>query len=329
MGIACDRVTVEFSSGAYQVRALDGVNMQVDTGQLALLLGTSGSGKTTLLSVLAAILRPTAGTVLVDGFDVTGARGAALASYRQRRVGIVFQAYNLIPSLNATENVQVPLRAAGLGSRLARDRANRLLDEFGLAERREHLPSDLSGGQQQRVALARALALDPPLLLADEPTAHLDYLQIEGLVKLLREIADQGRTVIVSTHDERLTPLADHVQNLTPAGYDEVSLAKEITLADGDVVFRQGDAGELVYVIERGVIEIVRALADGREELVARLESGRYFGELGPMLKMTRTATARAVGPTVVLGLSGPEFRQRLRREKMTELTALAGGEAS
>src|SRR5207244_5530044 len=122
----------------------------------------------------------------------------------------------------------------------------------------------------------------------------LDYLQIEGLVKLLRQIADDGRTVIVSTHDERLTPLADHVQNMTPAGYDEVTLVKEVSLAAGEVLFRQGDTGELVYVIEKGEIEIVRTLADGREEIVTRLARGSYFGELGPMLKMARTATARA-----------------------------------
>jgi putative ABC transport system ATP-binding protein len=322
VSVICSSVTVEYTGGPYSVRAIEDLDMEVASGELALLLGTSGSGKTTLLSVLAAILRPTAGTVHVDDFELTRARGPALADYRRRKVGIVFQAYNLIPSLNAAENVQVPLRAAGFSGRESRARAEGLLAQFGLTERRDHRPADLSGGQQQRVALARALVLDPPLLLADEPTAHLDYVQIEGLVKLLRQIADEGRTVIVSTHDERLTPLADHVQNLTPAGYEEVSLAREVTLEAGEILFAQGEQGELVYVIEQGEIEIVRTLADGGEELVTRLGPGSYFGELGPMLKMPRTATARAREASLVLGLSGPEFRQRLRAEKMS---ALAG----
>jgi putative ABC transport system ATP-binding protein len=322
--LVCDGVTVEYRGGSYAVRAIDNVNMRVDAGELALLLGTSGSGKTTLLSVLAAILRPTTGVVRVDDFNVTAARGKALADYRRRKVGIVFQAYNLIPSLTASENVQIPLRAAGFGARPARTRADRLLADFGLSDRRAHRPAGLSGGQRQRVALARALALDPPVVLADEPTAHLDYMQIEGLVKLLRQIADDGRTVIVSTHDERLTPLADHVQNLTPAGADEVSLARELKLDAGEVVFCQGEPGELVYTIERGEIEIVREHPDGQDELVARLGPGSYFGELGPMLKMPRTATASAACASVVLGLSGPEFRQRLRVEKVAELEEAA-----
>jgi putative ABC transport system ATP-binding protein len=326
MGVICSDLTVEYSGAGYVVRPIDDLSMEVAKGELGLLLGTSGSGKTTLLSVLAAILRPSAGTVLVDDLEITRLRGQTLTDYRQRTVGIVFQAFNLIPSLNAVENVQVPLLAAGLGARAARARADQLLADLGLAERRARRPGELSGGQQQRVALARALALDPPVLLADEPTAHLDYLQVERLVKLLRRIADEGRTVIVSTHDERLTPLADHVQTMAPPGADEVSLAKEVRLAEGEILFRQGDVGELVYLVEDGEIEIVRTLENGREEIVTRLAHGSYFGELGPMLKMPRTATARAIVPSLVRGLSGPEFRQRMRAEKMSAFTAANAG---
>jgi putative ABC transport system ATP-binding protein len=319
VGVVCSELTVVYR-GPRAVRPIDGLDMQVDNGDLALLLGTSGSGKTTLLSVLAGILRPSAGSVRVEEIEITGVHGQALADYRQRTVGIVFQAYNLIPSLTAEENVQIPLRAAGRGARAARTRARELLAQFGLAERNRHRPRDLSGGQQQRVGGARGRARAPPGRGADEPTAHLDYVQVEALMKLLRAIADDGRTVIVSTHDERLTPLADHVQNMTPAGYDEVSLAKAVKLAAGEVLFRQGDSGELVYVIELGEIEIVRELGGGRKERVVELGPGSYFGELGPMLKMPRTATARAATSAVVLGLSGPEFRQRLRAEKMSGL---------
>lgn len=140
-------------------------------------------------------------------------------------------AADLIPSLRAIENVALPMLAAGFGAAAARRRADALLSQFGLDERRDHRPGDLSGGQQQRVAIARALALDPPVLLADEPTAHLDYVQVESLVKLLRGIAAQGRTVIVSTHDERLTPIADRMIEMAPAGSDSVSLARVVELA--------------------------------------------------------------------------------------------------
>ena len=181
---------------------------------MSVLLGASGCGKTTLLSVLAAILRPLRGSVRLNGTEVTQLTGRTLNDYRRRRVGIVFQAFNLIPSLTAAENVQVPLRAEGLSARVARRRAVEMLREVGLAERQSHRPGKLSGGEQQRVAIARALALDPPLLLADEPTAHLDHVQVDGVLRLLREIADAGRMVVVATHDERLVPLADSVVQL-------------------------------------------------------------------------------------------------------------------
>jgi putative ABC transport system ATP-binding protein len=306
-------LTVEYSAGGYPVRPIDGMDMDVGDGELGLLLGASGCGKTTLLSVLAAILTPSAGTVHVGDREITALHGRPLADYRQRTVGIVFQAFNLIPSLNAVENVQVPLRAAGLGARAATARAEQLLAEFGLAERLTHRPGDLSGGQQQRVALARALALDPPLLLADEPTAHLDSAQVEEVVRLLRRIADEGRTVIVATHDERLTPLADRVHDMTPAGADALHLTKDVHLAEGEVLFRQGDEGELAYVVEEGEIEIVRELEDGREELVKRFTPGQYFGELAPILRTPRSATARASSTSRVAGLSGPELRLRMK----------------
>ena len=214
MSLMCSDLVVEYSGGGYVVRPIDGLTIDVQAGELAVLLGASGCGKTTLLSVLAAILRPQRGSVRLNGIEVTQLGGRTLTDYRRRRVGIVFQAFNLIPSLTAAENVQVPLRAEGIGARAARRRAAELLAEVGLAERQSHRPGTLSGGEQQRVAIARALALDPPLLLADEPTAHLDHVQVGGVLRLLREIADAGRMVVVATHDERLVPLADGVVQL-------------------------------------------------------------------------------------------------------------------
>jgi putative ABC transport system ATP-binding protein len=163
-------LTVEYDSAGYLVRPIDRFDLRVESGELVLLLGASGSGKTTLLSALAAILRPTTGTIRVGEVEVTALRGAALTEYRRHRVGVVFQTFNLVPSLSARDNVQAPLWAARMPARQARARAEELLDRVGLGERLDHRPGDLSGGQQQRVAIARALAHDPPLIRADEPT---------------------------------------------------------------------------------------------------------------------------------------------------------------
>jgi putative ABC transport system ATP-binding protein len=209
MMVECRDLAVEYTCGAQAVRPIDGLSLEVSSGELVLLMGPSGCGKTSLLSMLAGILRPLRGSIAVDGLDVTRLVGNALTDYRRRRVGVVFQAFNLIASLTAAENVEVPMRAVGLGGRRSRKRARELLDQMGLADRHSHRPGALSGGQQQRVAIARALALDPPLLLADEPTAHLDRGQVGRVARRLREIADDGRVVVVGTHDDRILPLAD------------------------------------------------------------------------------------------------------------------------
>jgi putative ABC transport system ATP-binding protein len=234
------------------VRPIDGLELQVPSGELVLLLGASGSGKTTLLSVLAGILTPTAGTIRFGDVEVTGLRGAALTDYRRHTVGIVFQSFNLVPSLTALENVQAPLWAAKVNPEPTRARARQLIEQVGLTDRAGHRPGDLSGGQQQRVAIARALAHDPPLLLADEPTAHLDYIQVESILRVSRELASPGRVVIVATHDERLLPLADRVVEMTPHAPSDAQVVKQLVLEAGQTVFEQGDRSDLVYVIEEG-----------------------------------------------------------------------------
>jgi putative ABC transport system ATP-binding protein len=176
-----------------------------------------------------------------------------------------------------------------------------------------HRPGKLSGGQQQRVAIARALALDPPLIVADEPTASLDYVQVDGVIRLLRELAAPGRVVVIATHDERLLPLADRVVELTPRPTNESRPPDRVELAAGQVLFRQGDAGDLVYEVDAGRIEIVQELSDGGETVLAVIEPESYFGELAPMFGLRRSATARAVadGPAVVTGYTLRDFRAR------------------
>jgi putative ABC transport system ATP-binding protein len=311
--LTCRGIVVEYRSGDYLVRPVDGLDFEVAGGELALLLGASGCGKTTLLSVLAAILRPAGGSAKLDATEITTLTGRSLTEYRRHKVGIVFQSFNLIPSLTASENVQVPLRAAGRSARAARERANALLDQTGLADRRSHRPDDLSGGQKQRVAIARALALDPPLLLADEPTAHLDYIQVESVLELLRSLAESGRIVVVSTHDDRMIPLADRVVPMSPRTLAREDETTPVELAAGQFLFRQGDPGDLIYTVEHGQVEIVRERADGVEEVLARVSSGDYFGELAPIFGTRRSAGARAVSAARVVGLSPSAFRRRTR----------------
>jgi putative ABC transport system ATP-binding protein len=303
-------LTMEYASGGYKVRPIDSLDLDVSTGELVLLLGASGCGKTTLLSMLARLLTPTSGTITFGDIDVTGLSGQALVDYRRKTVGIVFQAFNLIPSLTARENVQIAAQSGKVAKRDARARAEALLEQVGLEERMNHRPADLSGGQQQRVAIARALAHDPPLVLADEPTAHLDYIQVDGVLRLLRDLAQPGRVVVVATHDERLLPLADRVVELTPHAAGEAHAPERVELAPGEVLFEQGDPGDLVYVVESGEVEIFRRRSDGTDERVTEIEPGGYFGELAPMFGLRRSAGARALAsPVVLTGYNLRDFR--------------------
>jgi putative ABC transport system ATP-binding protein len=205
----------------------------------------------------------------------------------------------------------VPLRGAGVARRTAKERALTLLERVDLSDRLTHRPGDMSGGQQQRVAIARALAHNPPVLLADEPTAHLDYIQVEGVLKLIRELADDGRLIVVATHDERLIPLADRVVSLTPRAEPTAREPVRVELEPGDTLFRQGDPGDLVYVVEDGEIEIFRTRDNGSEDAVAFVAPGSYFGEIAPMFGLQRSASARASRRTVVTGYGLRDFRDR------------------
>jgi putative ABC transport system ATP-binding protein len=305
-------LVVEYSSGGYAVRPINGMSLDVSSGSLVILLGPSGCGKTTLLSCLGGILRPKSGSIAFGGVDITALDGSALAKYRRDEVGIVFQAFNLVPSLTALENVIVPLRAAGRSRTSARQRAEELLTQVGLADRLKHRPGDLSGGQQQRVAVARAIALDPPLILADEPTAHLDFIQVEEVLRLIRSLAQGERVVVVATHDSRMLPLADRVVELVPMLSSTNRPPETVHLTAGEVLFEQSTMGELIYVVSAGEFDILRELADGGEELVKVAGPGDYFGEIGVLFNLPRSATVRARTDATAVGYTAQAFRERL-----------------
>lgn len=305
-------LVVEYASGQEKVRPINELSLDIAEGSLAILLGPSGCGKTTLLSCIGGILKPTAGRIEFGDVDLTTLDQKALSEYRRDTVGIVFQAFNLVPSLNAIENVMVPMRAAGISRAASRKRAEELLDRVGLAARMHHRPGDMSGGQQQRVAVARAIALDPPLLIADEPTAHLDYIQVEGVLRLIRELAAGERVVVVATHDTRMLPLADRVVELVPHMSATNHEPETIELAAGEVLFEQGTMGDSIYIVSEGEVELVRELPSGAEELVKLATAGDYFGEMGPLFALPRSANARARTDATVVSYTVQAFRERL-----------------
>jgi len=315
-----DDLTVEFSKGDYTVRPLDHMSATIKAGTLALLLGPSGCGKTTLLSCLAAILKPTSGSITYGGTEITSLSPKGLTNHRRHGVGVVFQAFNLIPSLNSIENVAAPMRSAGVKPRIAKDKSVALLEEVGLGDRLTHKPGSLSGGQQQRVAIARALALDPPLVLADEPTAHLDYIQVEGVLRIIRGLTDGGRVVVVSTHDDRMLALADQIIEMRPNFLPHVDMGPSaVSLRAGEHLFRQGDPSDLIYIIDSGEVDVVRNTGDG-DILLATLGPGDHLGEMGPLFGLHRSASVRATTDSVLVGYTAKSFRDLVGADRLPAL---------
>ena len=200
--VRTDRLTRRYVMGETVLSALDGVTLSFEPGEVAAIVGRSGSGKSTLLQLLGGLDRPTSGEIFVRGKRLAESSEDELALYRRQDVGFIFQFFNLVPTLTALQNVELPLVLAGVAKPERRRRSAELLERVGLGGRREHRPNQLSGGEQQRVAIARALIHDPPLLLADEPTGNLDSKTASEILDLLKTL--EGRTILVVTHDRAL-----------------------------------------------------------------------------------------------------------------------------
>ena len=211
--IELDGVTKIYNSGPVKVRALGPVDLVVEEGDLVAIMGPSGSGKSTMMNILGCLDVPSSGRYSLDGIDVSKLRDNKLADIRNTRIGFVFQSFNLIPRTSAVRNVELPLVYAGVGGN-RRKRALAALERVGLGERAGHLPNELSGGQQQRVAVARALVTDPAMILADEPTGNLDTASTVEVMKLLVELNDAGRTVVLITHEPEVAEFAKRVIEL-------------------------------------------------------------------------------------------------------------------
>ena len=214
-------ITKTIDTGTHRVEILRGVDLELPAGQFVAIMGASGSGKSTLLGLLAGLDTPTSGKVIIDGVDITGLNEDALALVRGRKIGFVFQSYQLIPTLTAEENVLLPFELSGGDVASGMTRARELLTSVGLADRMDHYPVQLSGGEQQRVALARAFMCKPPILMADEPTGNLDGVNGAHVLDLLISLNQrEGTTLVLVTHDRALASRADRI----------------VTLSDGQVV---------------------------------------------------------------------------------------------
>ncbi len=214
--LAASGLVRDYPVGDSVVHALRGIDLAVERGMLVVVQGRSGSGKTTLLNILGGLDRPTRGSVLLDGEELTRLPESTLVRLRRTRIAFIFQSFGLIPILSAAENIEVPMRLVGRDPRERAERARLLLDLVGIADRARHRPHELSGGQQQRVAIARALANSPELLLADEPTGQLDSQTGRGIMRLMRDLVDAHRvTALVASHDPIVLEAADRILQLS------------------------------------------------------------------------------------------------------------------
>ena len=213
--IGVHEVSKVFELGQIRVHALRGVSLRIDTGDFVAIMGSSGSGKSTLMNILGCLDAPTSGRYLIDGVDVRHRDEDDLADLRNRKIGFVFQSFNLVPRTTAIANVELPLAYAGLSRSERRSRAEAALSSIGMSDRLQHMPSELSGGQQQRVAVARAIVTNPSLILADEPTGNLDSHSTEDVLDVFAELNQEGRTVVLITHEPDVAARCKRVIHLS------------------------------------------------------------------------------------------------------------------
>jgi putative ABC transport system ATP-binding protein len=229
--IELENVTKIYRMGDIELRALNHVSLTIETGDLVAIMGPSGSGKSTMMNILGCLDIPTEGIYRLDGIDVTSLKDNQLAEIRNRKIGFVFQSFNLIPRTSAVRNVELPLVYAGNSNRRAK--AVEALERVGLGNRAKHLPNELSGGQQQRVAIARAIVTDPVMILADEPTGNLDSHSTIEIMKLLVELNDAGRTVVLITHEDEVASFAKRVVHLRDGEIVRDEVRKDRTAVRG------------------------------------------------------------------------------------------------
>src|SRR5512139_1223799 len=302
-----------FKTAAGPFTALKDVNLRVNQGEFVAVIGKSGSGKSTLLNMLTGIDRPTSGEVHVGGTAVHKLSEGKLAKWRGKQMGIVFQFFQLLPTLTLVENVMLPMDLCGLYSvRERKKRALGLLDLVEMGDQANRLPAAVSGGQQQRVAIARALANDPPILVADEPTGNLDTKTAKSVFDLFEVLGASGKTIVMVTHDAELAKRVDRAVIVSDGEVIDEYLARtfpaltEDQLVEatrgiqpqrhepGSIILKEGLPADKFFIVTRGQAEVILEGPDGSDIVVARMNPGQYFGEIELRHGGTNIATIRA-----------------------------------
>lgn len=234
--VRVSKVTKDFTMGKSIVHVLKGIDLEIKTGEYISIMGPSGSGKTTLFNMIGGLDKPTAGSVFIDEIDISQLDAYELAWLRCRKIGYIFQTFNIIQVMTALENVTLPMIFAGIPDDAARDKGMELLDIVGLKTRFQHKPFELSGGQQQRVAVARALANDPAIILADEPTGNLDLTTGDEIIQLLKLLSrEKGVTIISATHDLKMLNVSDRVIWVSDGRVDRIENREELSISLGQI----------------------------------------------------------------------------------------------
>jgi ABC-type lipoprotein export system ATPase subunit len=327
-----------FQTAAGDFTALKSVSLNVNPAEFVAVIGKSGSGKSTLINMMTGIDRPTSGEVLIGDAAIHTYNEGRMAQWRGRNIGVVFQFFQLLPTLTTIENVMLPMDFCHMYTpRERHDRAMAILGQVEMQDQAYKLPSALSGGQQQRVAIARALANDPPIIVADEPTGNLDSKTAAAVFDLFEGLIKRGKTILMVTHDQDLAKRASRTITIADGEIVHEYLARALPMVNekllleatkklehfthnpGMVIVHQGEIGDKFFVITKGQVEIVLQQPDGHETIVDHLEEGQYFGEIAVLRGGGRTANVRAIGhtPVEVVALDRETFLHVLEESKV------------
>jgi ABC-type lipoprotein export system ATPase subunit len=332
-------VQKSYTSAAGEFRALRGINLQINAGEFVSIIGKSGSGKSTLLNMVTGIDRPTVGEVLVNGTAVHKLDENQLAGWRGESMGIIFQFFQLLPSLSLMQNVILPMDLAGkYKPRERRERAEHLLEIVDLADQMNKLPSTVSGGQQQRAAMARALANDPPIIIADEPTGNLDSKTAATVFNLFNRLVEQGKTIVIVTHDSSLARRAHRTALITDGEIVNEYVAKALpTLTHeqllaathkiqprhyepGAMILTEGKDNDKFYIVSKGIVEVVLPRPNQSDVILLQLDPGKYFGEIAFFHGEKSRASVRAAesNPVEVLTMDYATLSSLLKESEPT-----------
>ena len=332
-----------YKTDAGEFPALKGIDLQIGTGEFVSVIGKSGSGKTTLINMLTGIDRPTDGKLLIGGVPIHDLNEGEMAVWRGKQMGVVFQFFQLLPTLTVLQNVMIPMDFCNMFDPKEREeRAMHLLELVGIAEHANKPPSKLSGGQQQRAAIARALANDPPIIATDEPTGNLDSTTANQIFDLFQKLVNEGKTILMVTHDEDLAQRATRTVIIADGEIVNEYLAQAMptlshqtllqathqlrthSYGPGEVIINQGDSADRFFIVTNGKAEVFLTRENGRNVFVDNLERGQYFGEIALFQGGTRSAMVRSSvdNPVDVISLSKSDFDDLLihSEEMRTEI---------